>query len=196
MELIRKILSRLFSRAFNAYLYCVRFVFGRRSVLLRINKYSRWTGPASILRILGASVGKGTHIEPGIRIQNARDGQCSNLQIGEHVYIGPECLFELASSITIEDDVAISARTTFVTHADVGDRPLKHRFPRKEGPIRVGKGAWLGVNTTVLQGVSIGKYAVIGAMSLVNKDIPSNCIALGIPCRVTEQFNDLPQVKD
>jgi galactoside O-acetyltransferase len=196
MEVIRRIFSKLFSSLFKGYVYSVRFVFGRRYILLRINEYSRWIGAVSILRILGASVGEGTHIEPGVRIQNARGGRCSNLRIGEHVYIGPECLFELASCITIEDYVVISARTTFVTHADVGDRPLKHRFPRKEGPIRVGKGTWVGVNTTVLHGVSIGEYTVIGAMSLVNKNIPANCIAFGIPCRVAKQFDHSPKNED
>jgi hypothetical protein len=96
MEIIRRIFSRVLSFLFKGYLYCVRFVFGRRYVLLRINEYSRWVGTGPVLRILGASVGKDSRIEPGIRIQNALEGRCNNLQIGKHVYIGPECLFELA----------------------------------------------------------------------------------------------------
>jgi acetyltransferase-like isoleucine patch superfamily enzyme len=102
-------------------------------------------------------------------------------------------LFDLASEITIEDHAAISAQVTFVTHTNVGDQPLRRRFPYRDGPIIVRRGAWLGVNTTVLQGVCIGEYAAVGAMSLVNKDVPANCKSFGIPCQVTQQFPDLQE---
>lgn len=60
---------------------------------------------------------------------------------------------------------------------------------RKEGwesgrPIKVGDNVWFGGNVTVLPGVTIGDNAVIGAGSVVTKDIPADCIAVGNPCRV------------
>ena len=173
--------------------YLVRFVFGRPFVLARMPVYARWMGSERVLRILGASIGPYTRIPADICIQNALRGRCSNLHIGKHVYIGPRCLFDLASPITIEDDAAISAQVSFVTHADVGDRPLKQRFPREQGPITVRRGAWLGANSVVLHSVTIGQYAVVGAMSLVNKDIPANSMSFGIPCKVVEQFGPLAE---
>jgi acetyltransferase-like isoleucine patch superfamily enzyme len=153
-----------------------------------LNKYSYWIGAADVLKILGARVGEHTHIEQGIRIQNAHGGNCSNFQVGNHVYIGPGCLFDLASSIIIEDEAALSAQVSLVTHADVADRPLASQFPRKEGPIVIGRGSWIGVNTTILHGVTIGQCAVVGAMSLVNRDIPDKVVACGIPCKVVKDI--------
>ena len=144
------------------------------------------------MRMLGAEVGRDTTIAPDIRIQNARRGRCSSLHIGGHVYIGPRCLFELASEITVEDETVLSADVSIITHSDVGNRPLKERFPRKEGPVIIHRGAWLGVKTTVLHGVEIGEYAVIGAMSLVNKDVPANSLCYGIPCKVIKRFDGPP----
>ena len=182
---IRKILIRIYS-------YWVNYLQWRSFVLLRFNILARWLGASTVLRILGAEVGQDTTIAPDIRIQNAQRSRCSNLHIGRHVYIGPRCLFELASEITIEDDAALSADVSIITHADVGNRPLKGRFPRKEGPVVIRKGAWLGVTTTVLHGVEIGEYAAIGAMSLVNKDVPANSLCYGIPCKVVKQFDGPP----
>jgi acetyltransferase-like isoleucine patch superfamily enzyme len=115
---------------------------------------------------------------------------CRNLSIGSNVYIGPRCLFDLTSKITIEGDVSISAQVSFITHLDVGNQPLKKKVPRKEGPIIVNKGAWVGVNSTVLHGVTIGEYAMVGAMSLVNKPIPANSLACGNPCIVIRALEE------
>ncbi|MCX5636184.1 MAG: DUF2334 domain-containing protein [Planctomycetota bacterium] len=166
-------------------LYCIHFVFGRSLILMQFRLFSELVSAANVLRILGATVGPKTSIASDICIWRANYRGCSNLSIGANVYIGPRCLFDLTSKITIEDDVGISAQVSFVTHADVGsNKPLMHIFPRREGPITVQKGAWLGVNTTVLHGVTIGRCAMIGAMSLVNKDVPPNSLSVGIPCKV------------
>jgi len=143
----------------------------------------------NVLRIFGVSVGPHTSIASDICIWNANNSGWDNLSIGANVYIGPRCLFDLASKITIEDDVSVSAQVSFITHFDVDNRPLRHIFPRREGPITVERGAWLGVNTTVLHGVTIGKCAMIGAMSLVNKDVPPNSLSVGIPCKVIKRFD-------
>ena len=55
-------------------------------------------------------------------------------------------------------------------------------------PIKVGNNVWIGGNVTVLPGVSIGDNVVIGAGSVVTKDIPSNVIAVGNPCRVIKEI--------
>jgi len=174
------------------YCYWLRHFYWRNFVLLRFNVFARWFGAACILRLLGARIESATRIAADIRIQNAQHGKCTNLQIGKMVYIGPRCLFDLASKITIEDEVALSADTRIITHADVGQRPLSARFPREEGPVVIGRGAWLGVNTTVLHGVRIGRFAVTGANSLVNKDLPDNSVSYGVPARVIKQFDRCP----
>jgi acetyltransferase-like isoleucine patch superfamily enzyme len=161
----------------------VRLLLGKAFIKMNFHVLSQLTSASSVLRVLGASVGSGTHIPSDICIDNAASYSCQNLTIGSNVYIGPRCLFDLTSKIVIEDDAAISAQVTFVTHLDVGDQPLKEKAPRREGPITVKRGAWVGVNTTILHDVTIGEFAMVGAMSLVNRSIPSASRAFGIPCR-------------
>ncbi len=172
------------------YLIFLCKMFGKIFVLDRYYKYSIIVKPKIILSLLGAKIGVNVNIESGLRIQNAKNGDCSNLKIGNKVYIGPECLFDLASNITLEDEVVLSARVNIITHSDPGDRLLKNRFPRKEGPVIIQKGSWIGVNSTILHSVNIGKCAMVGAMSLVTKNIEDNTLSYGIPCRMIKIFED------
>jgi galactoside O-acetyltransferase len=149
---------------------------------------SQLTSTCEVLKVLGATVGENTHIYSDVCVYNMKDWSCSNLSIGSNVYIGPRCVFDLTSKITIEDDAAISAQVTFVTHLDVGNQPLKEKVARTEGAITIKRGAWIGVNTSILQDVEIGEFAMVGAMSLVNKMIPPEVVAFGIPCRVIRRI--------
>ena len=55
---------------------------------------------------------------------------------------------------------------------------------KKSPPIRIGDNVWVGMNSVILQGVQIGNNVVIGAGSIVSRDLPDNCIAVGNPCKV------------
>lgn len=163
-------------------------VYWRSFILNRFHYFAILFGSKYVLRLLGAKIGANTRIHYSIMFQNVTHGTCSNLKIGNHVYIGPRCLFDLSSYIEIQDDNAISADVKFVTHSDVGDRPLREIFPRKEGPIVIYKGSWLGVGSVVLHNVKIGPFSVVGAMSLVNKDIPRQSVSFGVPCKVVRKL--------
>ena len=93
-------------------------------------------------------------------------------------------LIEFGNNVTVSFDVA------FVTH-DAGTRVLRNLAKtdkEKEtviyGKIKVGDNCFIGCRTTILPGVTIGENVIIGAGSVVNNDIPSNCVAAGIPCKV------------
>lgn len=73
-------------------------------------------------------------------------------------------------------------------HALDGEERLKGLF--NDEPITIGDNVWLGANVTVLPGVTIGKNAIIGAGSVVTKDIPENVIAVGNPCRVLREVTE------
>jgi acetyltransferase-like isoleucine patch superfamily enzyme len=162
----------------------IRFVLGKSFIKMNFQILSQLASAAAVLRALGASVGTRTHIHSDICVYNLNQWSCRNLKIGSNVYIGPRCLFDLTSPITIEDDVSVSAQVSFITHLDVGNQPLKARVPRREGPILLKSGAWVGVNTTILQDVTIGEYAMVGALSLVNRDVPADSVVVGIPGKV------------
>ena len=126
---------------------------------------------AAILREFGAQVGDRVMFPGPITVVNA-SGDFANLVIGNDCHIGAETLFDLADRITIEDHATLSMRTTLITHIDVGQGPLAARRPRKTGPVRIGRGAYLGAGATVLHGVTVGVEATAGAHALVDRDIP------------------------
>lgn len=129
--------------------------------------------PVPILREYGATVGKSPSIFSPLHVVNA-DGDFRNLVIEGNVHIGSDALFDLADRITIGDFVTLSMRSTLITHIDVGPGPLRERRPRKQGPIVLERGCYLGTGVTVLHGVTIGAEATIGAHALVRKDVPAH----------------------
>lgn len=96
--------------------------------------------------------------------------------IGNQVLIGPNCTLATPRHPLVADDR--------VTHVMDDGKP--RRFCKAE-PILIEDGVWLASNVTVVGGVTIGKNSVIGAGSVVTHDIPRNCLAAGVPCRVIRQ---------
>ena len=103
-------------------------------------------------------------------------------------------------SITIGDNVKIGANCTIID-GDIHStdwrrrrdkRPNPKRMEYKHKPIVIGNDVWLGANSIVLKGVTIGDRTVIGAGSVVSKDIPADCIAAGNPCVVVKNLNTAP----
>lgn len=102
---------------------------------------------------------------------------------GEDVNWGSESYL-----ITIGDDTTISFDCAFVTH-DAATRVVRNLPDGNPetvifAPINVGKNCFIGCRTVVLMGVTIGDNCIIGAGSVVNKDIPANSVAAGVPCKV------------
>ena len=102
--------------------------------------------------------------------------------------------------ITIGDNTTVSFDVAFVTH-DAGTRVLRNLAAdgTKEkqtviyGEIKIGNNSFIGCRTTILPGVKIGNNCIIGAGSVVNRDIPDNSVAAGVPCRVIcglDEYNE------
>lgn len=93
--------------------------------------------------------------------------------------------------ITIGDNVYITAGCQFITH-DGGTLILRKEVPDLEltAPIRVGNDVYIGLNTTILPGVTIGDRVIIGAGSVVTKDIADNSVAAGVPARVIKSVDE------
>lgn len=131
-------------------------------------------------------------------------------QIGKNVWIEPDFKCEFGKNITIEDDVYINfgciildcAEVTIGSHTlfgpNIGLYPVNHSTDAQERinggcygkPIHIGKNVWLGGDVKVLAGVTIGDNTIIGTGSIVTKDIPSNVIAVGNPCKVIREITD------
>ena len=153
---------------------------------------TEWWRIADILTWFGAQVGEGCVIHGPIYIFNAGEDY-SNLRIGNSVHLGPRVFLDLAEAITIEDEAVVSMNSSLLTHQDVGDRVLAIRYPRRTGPIHIGRGAYLGANVVVLAGCSVGAYSAIGAGSIVSKTLPENVTAVGAPAAVIRTFAEPPE---
>lgn len=112
---------------------------------------------------------------------------------GGEIVIGSYCILSSgvrirsASSIRIGDNTMIAERC-LITDADWHD--AYHRiFPGKREPVRIGNNVWIGDSVTVCKGVTIGDNSIIGAASVVTKDVPANCIAAGNPARVVSELD-------
>ena len=93
-----------------------------------------------------------------------------------------------AGRIKIGNNVLCGANTTITDYDWHTIDPNKRKVPPGPKPIEICDNVWLGLNVTVLKGVTIGENSVIGANSLVTKDIPPNVIAGGNPCRVIKEL--------
>ena len=114
-----------------------------------------------------------------------------NVQINDNVHIGG------VDSINIGDNVLIASKV-FITDHNHGnylgenqDSPesIPHDRPIYSKPVKIEKNVWLGEFVSVLSGVTIGEGSIIGAMSVVNKDIPPFTIAVGCPAKVIKKYN-------
>jgi acetyltransferase-like isoleucine patch superfamily enzyme len=98
-------------------------------------------------------------------------------------YVNRNCKIKCFSEVEIGNDVAISENVT-IWDSDVHE--IKGSTLNTK-PIKIGNHVWIGTNCIILKGVSVGDGAVIGAGSIVNKDIPPNCLAVGNPAKVIKQ---------
>ena len=102
----------------------------------------------------------------------------AKILIGDHVGMSGVSIVS-NYSVTIGNHVLIGA------NCQIGDRDdHSNRYASQSKPIEIKDHVWLGMNVTMLKGVTIGENSIIGANSLVTKDIPANCIAGGVPCKV------------
>ncbi len=112
--------------------------------------------------------------------------------IGKNVFMGINVFIDDAdpSLVEIEDDVTIIAQSTILGHAYYPNhfKNVLANSSKKEGTV-IKKGAYIGMRSLILPGVTIGEYAIIGAGSVVNKDIPPYSIAVGVPAKVIKQYD-------
>lgn len=107
-----------------------------------------------------------------------------NIEIGENFYSNHNLVILDCANVTFGNSVFIGPNCGFYTAEHPLDSETRNSGLEYAKPITVGNNVWLGGNVTVLGGVTIGNNVVIGAGSVVTKDIPSNTVAVGNPCKV------------
>ena len=120
-----------------------------------------------------------------------------NIEIGNNVYIGGETVISSIGNtkVIIKDKVLIGPRVMIINqNHDYQSEDRWNKFYSK-GDIVIEEGAWIGANAIILSGVRIGKYAVVGAGSVVTKDVPDYTVVAGNPAKVIKKI-DPNRVKD
>lgn len=107
------------------------------------------------------------------------------LVIGDNVFINSNCLAMARGGITIEDDVMLAANVQLLSnnHDEYNRNVLLCK------PIHIKKGAWIGAGATILPGVTIGEYAIVGASAVVTKDVGDYEVAVGVPAKIVKTLD-------
>lgn len=111
-----------------------------------------------------------------------------NIEIGENFYSNHNLVILDANKVVFGDNVFIGPNCGFYTACHPLDAETRNKGLEYAKPIKVGNDVWFGGNVVVLPGVKIGNNVVIGAGSVVTKDIPENSIAVGNPCKVIKNI--------
>lgn len=111
-----------------------------------------------------------------------------NIEIGENFYANHNCVMLDPAKITFGDNVFIAPNCGFYTAGHPLDFEKRNKGLEYAYPIKVGNNVWIGGNVCVMPGITIGNNVVIGAGSVVTKDIPSNSVAVGNPCKVIKKL--------
>ncbi len=101
------------------------------------------------------------------------------VKIGRNVVVMPGCLMMSAGGITIDDGALIAANVQLISN----NHDLYQRQIITCRPVHIGKNAWIGAGATILPGVTVGDNAVVGAASVVTKDVAPDTIVAGNPAR-------------
>ncbi|WP_338841942.1 sugar O-acetyltransferase [Clostridium perfringens] len=139
-----------------------------------------------ILKKMFAEIGDDCYIEPPF---HANWGG-KNVHFGNGVYANfnltmvDDCDIFVGNNVLFGPNVTVSAGTHPI-HPELRSKQAQYNIP-----IHIGNNVWIGANSVILPGVNIGDNSVIGAGSIVTKDIPSNVIAVGNPCRVLREINE------
>lgn len=111
-----------------------------------------------------------------------------NITLGENFYSNHNLVILDGAPVTFGENVFIAPNCCFSTAGHPVEVDLRNKGLEYARPVKVGNNVWIGAGVTVLPGVTIGDNVTIGAGSLVNRDIPTGSVAVGVPCKVIKEL--------
>ena len=138
------------------------------------------------LQDMFAEIGEGSYIEPPL---HANFGG-KHVHFGKNVYANYNLTMVDDSHIYVGDNTMIGPNVTIATAGHPIDPALRDVQAQFNMEVHIGRNVWIGGGCVLLPGVSIGDNTVIGAGSIVTKDIPANVVAYGNPCRVIREIGE------
>ncbi len=107
-----------------------------------------------------------------------------SIQLGAGCFVGKGCEFNISHRLTVGENTLIAAGSRFIdhNHGIAAGAPIKQQ-PETSAPITIGPDVWIGANSLILQGVTIGEGAVVAAGSVVTRSVPAFTVVAGSPAR-------------
>lgn len=136
-------------------------------------------------KMLG-KMGEGCYIEPPFRANWAG----KHLHLGNYVYINFNLTIVDDADIFVGDRVMVGPNVTIATANHPITPELRARALQYNRSVCIGTNVWIGAGVIIVPGVTIGDNSVIGAGSVVTKDIPTNVVAVGNPCKVLREIGE------
>jgi acetyltransferase-like isoleucine patch superfamily enzyme len=144
----------------------------------------------TVMRELIPDLGKDCEILSPLYVDNG-----AYCHIGARVFVNHGAYLMDGGGITIGDNCFIGPNLGAYTAAHPLLPEQRNTGLEKASPIIIGPDCWLGANVTIMPGVTIGEGCVIGACSLVTKDIPAHSLAMGSPCRVVRAITEADRIE-
>ena len=143
-----------------------------------------------MLKDMFAEFGEGTYIEPPLH----SNWGGKHTHLGKNVYANFNLTLVDDSHIYIGNDCMLGPNVVIATAGHPINPELRQRVTQYNADVHIGNNVWLGAGVIVMPGVTIGDNSVIGAGSIVTKDIPSNVVAVGNPCRVMREIGEKDRI--
>jgi acetyltransferase-like isoleucine patch superfamily enzyme len=121
-----------------------------------------------------------------------RDSKEFILKIGNNVHIGNYNIIAARNSVVLEENVLLGPGVIIVDHSHHYENvevPVKSQEVSEGGAVRIERDCWIGANVFVFPNVTIGRHAIIGANSVVKRDIPPYSVAVGSPAKVVKRYD-------
>ncbi|HEX6511511.1 MAG TPA: acyltransferase [Chloroflexota bacterium] len=142
-----------------------------RSLPLEELLFDRWERAGSLGFAEGSSIYHNSYVY-------------GDVKVGQSTWIGPFTLLDGSGGLEIGDFCSISSGVQIYTHDTVKWAISGGKADYERAPVRIGSCCYVGPQTVIARGVTVGEHSVIGACSFVNRDIPDHSVAAGVPCRI------------
>lgn len=146
----------------------------------------------ALLKEMFAEIGEGCYIEPPLYANHA----------GGHVHFGKGIYCNFGLTLVDDTHIYVGDHTMFgpnVVVATAGHPilpELRQRGYQYNFPVRIGKNCWIGAGVLIMPGITIGDHVVLGAGSVVTRDIPANTFAAGVPARVVRSITEADAIRN
>ncbi|MCX6596157.1 MAG: acyltransferase [Acidobacteria bacterium] len=187
--------------ALTVFTFCLTALYRYPLFVARCTEVGKNLGIELLPEVIGHSqiyLGDNVQISGKISIISGRVFDNPRLVVGNRSSIGHGTVISVNREVTIGDDVLIAGSVRIADndgHPIDADRRIRHEPPGQEStkPVHIGNKAWIGNSACILKGVTVGEGAIVGALSVVTRDVPAYHVVAGNPARIVKDLRPTPE---